>query len=205
MWLYSFAKALVRPLYSILYRIQVEGLENVPKEGGVILCGNHFHVNDPIIVGICVPRKVAFMAKQELFTVPVLRTIIRGLGAFPVKRGHPDRAALRHAMEVLKSGRCFGIFPEGTRNRSGKLAKAEPGTAYFALKTGATVIPVGITGTYKLFSPVRVRFGPPVDLSPYRSAKLTSEVLEAAGELIMAGIGAQLVPPVEGRTGAAKA
>jgi 1-acyl-sn-glycerol-3-phosphate acyltransferase len=193
---------LVSGVYRLAFRIEVHGTENLPREGGVILCGNHFTGHDPLVMGVAAPRPVSFMAKAELFTIPVIGFLARSVGAFPVKRGQPDRGALKRAIEVLQSGGCFGIFPEGTRNRTGVLAKAEPGTAYFAIKTGAPVVPVGITSTYKLFSPVIVNFGKPVDLDPFRTGKLTSEALEAAGEAIMAGIGAQLAPPVQvGATG----
>jgi 1-acyl-sn-glycerol-3-phosphate acyltransferase len=195
-WLYGFGKVLVSTFYHLLFRIEVHGTENLPREGGVILCGNHFTAHDPLVMGVAAPRPVSFMAKAELFTIPVIGSIARAVGAFPVKRGQPDRAALKRAIEVVQSGGCFGIFPEGTRSRTGVLAKAEPGTAYFALKTGAPVVPVGISSTYKLFSPVIVHFGKPVNLDPFRTGKLTSESLEAAGEAIMAGIGAQLAPPV---------
>jgi len=196
LWLYSFGKNAVWPFYHSLYRMTVEGLDNVPRTGKLILCVNHFRWHDPLVIGITAPRRVAFMAKEELFRNRFVGWVISGLGVFPVKRGQPDRSALRHSMEVLDAGGCLGIFPEGTRNRSGKLGKAEPGAAYFALKTGATVIPVGISGTYKLFSPLTVRYGMPVDLDQFRSGRLSSEQMEAAGEAIMGAIGALLVPTV---------
>lgn len=194
-WLYYLSKAIVSFFYHILYRIRVEGLEHLPRDGGVIVCCNHFHANDPLIMGVTTPRIVRYMAKQELFKIPVVGWVIRKWGAFPVRRGQADRASLKVSLEILESGGCFGIFPEGTRSKTGQLRKAEPGTAYLALKSGAPVVPVGINATYRLFSPVRVRFGPPVDLEPYRSGKLTSENLEAAGAAIMAAIGALLDSP----------
>lgn len=194
MWLYGFGKGVVGPLLRILYRIRVEGLENLPAEGGVILCGNHFHAFDPVMMGIASPRPISFMAKQELFTMPLIRHLVQGLGAFPVKRGQPDRAALKHSVDLLQAGGCFGIFPEGTRNRSGKLRRAEPGTAYLAVKSGAPVIPVGISSTYRLFSPVVIRFGRPVDLEYVQEGKVSSAGLEAAGRAIMDAIAQQLEP-----------
>lgn len=198
MWLYSFAKGLLNPLYRVGFRMRVEGLQNVPREGGVILCANHASMHDPIMLGIAAPRPVSFMAKEELFRNPVLRFLVRGLGAFPVRRGHPDRAALKRAFDVLQTGGCFGVFPEGTRIRGGQLGKAEPGTAYMALKTGAAVIPVGISSSYRLFRPTVIRFGRPVDLSGYRAGKLSSEVLEAAGGAIMAAIDGEVDRTVPG-------
>lgn len=196
MWLYGTAKAILYPIVRLLWQLKVEGTENVPPEGGVIVCGNHFHALDPVLVGITSPRRVSFMAKAELFEKPVIGTICRGLAAFPVKRGTPDRAALKRSIDLLQSGEGFGIFPEGTRNKTGTLKKAEPGTAYLALKSGAPVIPVGITATYKLFSPIIVRYGKPVNLEPFQTGKLSGDALEAAGEAIMAGIGEQLDPSV---------
>lgn len=196
MWLYGFARALAKPIYRLMFRIRVEGTEHVPAEGGVILCGNHFNGHDPVVAGIVAPRRVSFMAKEEIFKVPVIGTIARGMGAFPVKRGSADRGSLKRALDLLEGGGCFGIFPEGTRSRTGELQKAEPGTAYIALKSGVPVIPFGITSTYKLFSPLLVRFGPPVNLDRFKGAKLSGESLEAAGQEIMAGIGRLLEPPV---------
>ena len=196
MWLYGFAKGLVKLAFSAIYRIKVEGLGNIPPEGGVIICGNHFNARDPMIVGITMPRPVSYMAKQELFQNKLFAFVLNGMGVFPVKRGTPDRAALKRSIDVLQAGICFGIFPEGTRNKTGKLAKAEPGAAYLALKSGATVIPVGISSKYKLFGPILIRYGKPVNLDAFRDAKLTSDALEAASAAIMSAIGSQLEPPL---------
>lgn len=195
MYLYGFARGLVKIAFGMIYRIEVQGLENVPATGGAIVCGNHFNARDPLIVGITMKRPISFMAKQELFRNKLLAWVITGMGVFPVKRGQPDRAALKRSIDVLQSGTCFGIFPEGTRNKTGKLGKAEPGTAYLALKSGAPVIPVGISSAYKLFGPIIVKYGKPVKLDAFRDAKLTSEALEAVSDAIMAGIAAQLEPP----------
>lgn len=196
MWLYAYGRAIVWPFYHLLFRMRVEGLENVPPAGKLIFCVNHFKWHDPLVVGITAPRRVAFMAKEELFRNRFVAWVISGLGVFPVKRGQPDRAALRHSIDILESGGCLGIFPEGTRNRSGRLAKAEPGAAYFALKTGTPVIPVGISSSFKLFSPLIVRFGKPLDLEQFRSGRMSSDQMQGAGEAIMGAIGALLVPPV---------
>lgn len=189
MWLWAFGRAVLLPLYRLLLRVRVEGIEHVPASGGVIICSNHISAHDPPLLGMLSPRLIRFMAKDEIFRVPVIGWLAEhGGGAIAVKRGTPDRAALKQSLEILASGGCFGIFPEGTRSRTGSLGKAEPGTAYLALKSGVAVIPAGFSGTYRLFSSVTLRFGPPVDLSAFQGSRLTGENLDAAGGAIMAAI-----------------
>lgn len=192
MGFYGFAKAIVTPVFRLLYRIRVEGLEHVPATGGIIVCANHTKAIDPIFLGIACPRPVHFMAKQEIFQVPFIGWLVRQLKAFPVDREGNDRGALKRSLEVLTSGGCFGIFPEGTRMKSGELGEFHGGTAYLALKAGAQVIPVGITPGYKLFGTVLVRFGAPVDLEEFRTGKVSGAVRDAASQRISAAVAAQV-------------
>jgi 1-acyl-sn-glycerol-3-phosphate acyltransferase len=202
--IYRATRGFAKAVLSLVIRFDVEGLGNIPPDGGVIICGNHFHWLDPVTVGITMQRDVSFMAKQELFESRLGGWFLRKIKAFPVKRGQPDRAALKRSIEVLQEGGCFGIFPEGTRSRTRTLQKAEPGTAYLAMKSGAPVVPVGITGSYKLFSRVIVRYGKPIDMAQFQTGKLSSESLEAVSEAVMTGIGALLVPPVRPEVAAAQ-
>lgn len=112
---YTFARALLRVLYRFLFRLEAKRKDYVPKEGGVVLCSNHISLLDPPAIGIMLDRKVRFMAKAELFDVPVLGKIINGLGAFPVKRGGVGKETIRTAFNLLRDGDIMGIFPEGTR------------------------------------------------------------------------------------------
>lgn len=182
--------------------MRVEGRENIPPSGGVILCANHFNGRDPPVLGASVPvaRPVRFMAKAELFQNPLFGAVLRAVGAFPVKRGQPDRTALRTALDLLQAGEIFGIFPEGTRNKTGKLGKAEPGVAYIAAKANCPVVPVAIMGTYRLFSPIHVRIGKPIDMRFHREGRLTSETMERIAAEIMGGIAA-LMPEDLGSPG----
>jgi 1-acyl-sn-glycerol-3-phosphate acyltransferase len=202
--IYGLTRGFASGVLHLPFRFKVEGIGNIPPDGGVIICGNHFHWLDPVIVGITLNRDVSFMAKHELFTSRLGGWFLPKIKVFPVKRGQPDRAALKRSIEVLEEGACFGIFPEGTRSRTRTLRKAEPGAAYLALKSGAPVVPVGISATYKPFSRILVRYGPPIDLEPFRSGRLTSEALEGVSEAIMAGIGALLEPPVTTQVAAAR-
>lgn len=182
---YQFARGVVASVFFPLYRIEVKGKEHFPKEGAVLLCSNHIDNLDPPTVGISAPRQVHFMAKEELFQVPVLGGIVRKVGSFPVKRGMSDREALRNGLNVLKDGGVLGLFPEGTRSKDGKLGKGLAGAGFFALRSNALVVPCAVIGTYKPFNKVKVFFGEPINLDPLRERKATAE---EATELIMSKI-----------------
>lgn len=187
---YAFGRALFRAIIIILFRWRIEGKENVPKEGPLIICCNHFSWWDPFHLGSGVDRPVRFMAKEEWFGVPVLGQILRSWGAFPVKRHTADRASLRQALKVLEEGGVFGIFPEGTRSKTGHLMKPEPGTAWIAIKSKSPVLPVAIVGDYSWFKPLTLRIGRPIDLAAMYPGRTSSEDLDKAGETIMQAIAA---------------
>jgi len=157
-------KFLCHLFFKLTRGFQVSGQENVPKRGPVVLIANHTSYLDPPALGVASPRRVYFMAKEELFRIPLFGWLLKGLGAFPVKRGTPDRRAFKRALAVLAAGNVLGIFPEGTRSKTGELGPAEEGAAVLALRSGAPVVPAGITGT-RGSGPIRVAFGPPVDTS----------------------------------------
>jgi len=173
--LYPFARSVVAGILKSTYRIKVEGLEHFPKEGGVLLCTNHISNFDPPVVGVTAPRKVLFMAKDELFKVPVLKQLLNNFGTFPVKRGGGDREALRAGLKVLKDGNVLGLFPEGTRSKDGKLGKGQPGAGFFALRSTAAVVPCAIIGPYKSFRTLRVVYGKPINMEEYREKKISAE------------------------------
>ncbi|HZH61535.1 MAG TPA: lysophospholipid acyltransferase family protein [Metabacillus sp.] len=175
MSLYPFARSVVAGILKSTYRIKVEGLEHFPKEGGVLLCTNHISNFDPPVVGVTAPRKVLFMAKDELFKVPVLKQLLNNFGTFPVKRGGGDREALRAGLKVLKDGNVLGLFPEGTRSKDGKLGKGQPGAGFFALRSTAAVVPCAIIGPYKSFRTLRVVYGKPINMEEYREKKISAE------------------------------
>lgn len=182
--LYRIGRAMFRVLFYVFYRLRVEGKENVPDQGAVVLCGNHTSLLDPPILGTPLRRKVHFMAKAELFDIPVFGTIISKVGAFPVKRGGVSKESIRLSISLLREGKVLGIFPEGTRSNAGGMGKK--GAASLALKSGATVIPVAIIGNYSLLRPMKIVYGKPVDLSDYAAA--SSEDLEKATDAIMTEI-----------------
>ncbi|WP_404452862.1 1-acyl-sn-glycerol-3-phosphate acyltransferase [Virgibacillus necropolis] len=174
MSLYIFARTVVAIVFFPLYRIRVIGKENVPENGPVIICSNHISNFDPPVVGITSPRDIYFMAKGELFEKPVLKTLLPGIQAFPVKRGLSDRNALRKGLEILKNGNVLGLFPEGTRSKTGKIGKPLAGAGFFALRSQATIVPCAIIGPYKPFRRLTVIYGKPVDMAYYRENKISA-------------------------------
>ncbi|MGE7215690.1 lysophospholipid acyltransferase family protein [Priestia koreensis] len=174
---YTFARSAVKGILSPVYRFEVVGAENVPSEGGVIVCSNHIDNLDPPAVGITCPRPVSFMAKEELFKLPLLKSILPKLEAFPVRRGMSDREALRKGLGILKEGKVLGLFPEGTRSKDGKLGKGLAGVGFFALRSEAAVVPCAVIGPYRKFKKVKVVYGEPIDLTTYKQERASAEVV----------------------------
>jgi 1-acyl-sn-glycerol-3-phosphate acyltransferase len=177
---YTFAKNVVKIVLLPFYRAKAIGIEDFPKEGGVLICSNHINNLDPPIVGIASKRDIHFMAKEELFQIPMLKGILPKVHAFPVKRGLSDREALRKGLAVLKEGQVLGLFPEGTRSKDGQLGEGLAGAGFFALRSKATVLPCAIIGPYKMFRPVKIVFGKPMDFEILREEKVSADVATKA-------------------------
>ena len=148
---YDFVRWFVRnSFFRLTGGLKGTGRENVPKTGAVIIAPNHVSNLDPPAVACTCPRRLNFMAKEELFKVPILGPIIRSLDAFPLKRGEGDTEAIRHAIAQLEAGKTVIIFPEGSRGDGVSLQPMTKGATMLARRTGATVVPVGIVGTHKV-------------------------------------------------------
>jgi 1-acyl-sn-glycerol-3-phosphate acyltransferase len=178
--IYEVLHRVVPPLAKAVWRPEVTGLENIPPAGGVILASNHLSFADSVVIPIVVPRKVVFLAKSDYFTGSgvkglVTRAWFEGLGMLPVDRDDSRAAitSLDTALEVLDRGEAFGIYPEGSRSRDGRLYRGRTGVAHLALTAGVPVVPVGLEGTDLLqpvgaswprLARVRVSFGEPIDV-----------------------------------------
>jgi 1-acyl-sn-glycerol-3-phosphate acyltransferase len=177
--LYWVIKIIITPVLRICCRIRVEGKEHLPRSGPVILASNHRSFLDSIFIPLVVRRRVTFVAKAEYFDDKRVAWFFRGVGQIPIRRegGSASERALESATEVLEAGGVFGIYPEGTRTRDGKLHRGHTGVARLALRTGAPIVPVGLIGTDevqpidtklpRLFKTVRIRFGEPIPLDHY--------------------------------------
>ena len=190
MTFYDVAKAFVSAVAHTVFRYRVVGAENVPRSGGVIVAANHISNFDPPLLGLGVPRPVAYMAKKELFAMPVLKQLLPRINAFPVDRQAGGTAALRASLRMLKDGHVVGIFPEGGRNVTGT-NEEKAGAAFLAAAAGVPVVPAAIVGTRKLrpFGRVTVVFGPPLTVERNRKSdggdleKKAAEIMQTIREL----------------------
>ena len=180
---YVFIRQFFRIVLLLLRRWEVRGLSNLPEQGGLVIVSNHTSYWDPIVVGCAITRRVNYLAKEELFRIPVFRNIITGMAAFPVKRNQSDRAAIRKALQYLAEGQILGVFPEGSRSASGELQAAEPGAAMLALKAGVPVLPLGLIGTRGVLRKVKVNIGEPFLYKTDK--KYTREDMEKLTGMIM--------------------
>lgn len=169
----------------VIHRVKIEGTENIPKEGALIFCGNHRTFLDPPLIKVTAKREAHFLAKQELYKNPFLSFLGWIFEAIPVKRDSKDINAIKSSLKYLKKGECIALFPEGTRNGLAKGEKVKDGAAFFAIRSGARVIPVGIAGKTGAFSKVTIRYGAPLDYSAYKKTEDEKEALEAVTEDIM--------------------
>jgi 1-acyl-sn-glycerol-3-phosphate acyltransferase len=205
--MYSILHAVVPPVAKLIWRPTVTGLDNVPRTGPVILASNHLSFADSLVIPIVAPRKVVFLAKSDYFAGGGVKGTLQkawfeGMGLIPVDRDDSRAAiaSLDTALEVLGRGEAFGIYPEGTRSRDGRLYRGRTGVAHLALTAGVPVVPVGLTGTERLqpidarlprVVPVTVRFGTPIEVVgrydgvPLGKARreITDEIMRAIAAL----------------------
>ncbi len=202
--LYETLHRVVPPAARAVWRPTVRGLEHVPATGGVILASNHLSFADSVVIPIVVPRRVSFLAKAEYFTGTgvrgrVAKAWFEALGMLPIDRDDPRAAltSLEIARGVLDSGGAFGIYPEGTRSRDGRLYRGRTGVAELALGAGVPVVPVGLRGTERLqpvgarlprVVPIEVSFGEPLDFRGAFDGVPRGRARREATDAIMAAI-----------------
>jgi len=199
--LYTIAYLFVAVVARLFFRIRIIGRENIPREGGVIVAANHSSYLDIPLLGYSIGRRADYMGKKELFNIPILSTIFRRLGGFPVDRNRFDRTALREAIRRLESGRVLVIYPEGRRSMDGKLQPGKPGIGIIVKMSGKKVVPAAIQGTEKAMPPgkwmirpaqVTIRFGRPLDFGDLVKRGNEKEGIEEITRIIMKNIGGLL-------------
>lgn len=187
--MYRFCRALGAVWLKVFKRFEVSGKENIPSSGAAVICANHIHLFDPLAIGICTKRIITFMAKSDLYKSKAGKWFFTKLRTIPVNRDGNDLYSMKKALETIRNSELLGIFPEGTREKEGKVLDFKPGAAMLALKTSTPVIPVYIEGDYRIFRKVKLVIGEPLDLSEYQGRKLTNEdYAHVASEVIAPAI-----------------
>ena len=173
---YWIVKAILSPVLRFLFKVTVDGLENVPKKGPIIMASNHVSFCDSIFLPLVLKRRITFVAKAEYFDDPKTAWFFRAVGQIPIRRegGNASQRALDTAREVLEAGGVFGIYPEGTRSPDGRLYKGHTGIARLALQTKAPIIPVAMIGTREAqpIGQVKPNFFMPITVRVRRAAHL---------------------------------
>ncbi len=177
--LYRMIRALIRFAYFFIFRVKVEGRENIPQKGGIIFCGNHRSNHDAPLVFFSQKRTLSFMAKDSLFSFKPFGWFLKKFGVFPIKRGAGDIGAVKKAIEIVESGNALVMFPEGTRNRTEEpVLEFKNGAALIAKKGNALIVPFAISGKYRWFSKKTITFGTPIDLTEYGEKPDLKQVTE---------------------------
>jgi 1-acyl-sn-glycerol-3-phosphate acyltransferase len=188
-WTYTLARIVLTLPTVLIYRLRAIGVENVPKQGPLVLAPNHFSQMDHFFAGVYLRRKIRFMAKSQLFGPPVLTYIYKHGGVFPVRRGHRDEEAFETARQLIAQGEMLLVYAEGGRSRTGELGEPKPGIGRIALESGAPIVPVAIHGSERVrrwkrlrFPKVTVEFGAPLTFA-VEAAPSRERQLEVAGEV----------------------
>ena len=195
-FLFDIVRGIVFVIAKIIFPFKAKGKENLPKEGGIVLCSNHISLLDPVFILITSRRRVYFMSKSELFKNKLSGAFFRFCGAFPVNRGQGDTSALDTAKDIVADGKIFGIFIEGTRTKKEDASpgRAKSGAAVIAASSKSDILPVAVTykhGRPRIFSRVVVRYGTPIkaeeieisDTKPSEIKKLTTRIMGDITEL----------------------
>jgi 1-acyl-sn-glycerol-3-phosphate acyltransferase len=163
-----------RAVSRVCFRARTTGTEHIPKDGGLLIAANHASFLDIPLLGSCIPRRVAFLGRQDLFPIPGLNPLLQWLGWIPIRHDRLDRTGFGRAMELINEGKAVVIYPEGTRTRTGSLGPGKPGLGTIVAETRCSVLPAYIGGTFEAlpmgssrlrFRPVWVAFGKPIDFS----------------------------------------
>jgi len=186
--LFKIVKTLIKCVMYLIFRLKIHNIENFPKDGAALVALNHKSLWDVPLCATVLPRQLHFMAKHELFNVPVLKGIIKWAGAFPVNRGTADIGAIKTAMTLLKNGKCVAIFPEGTRVKEGQPHEVKSGVAMIASKAKVPVIPVAIKGKYGFMRKIDIFVGTPIYVENADGTKLSHEEIDTFSRQIMIGV-----------------
>ena len=181
--MYKFLLAIVSVLIKIIYRVKVNGIENLKDDKPFIMSANHVHIFDPVILATLTKKQIFFLAKKELFSKKFLAKFFTKLGVIPIDRENTDFKAIKSCFRVIKSGNILGIFPEGTRVKTIDIKNMKKGVALIALKNKVNILPIHIEGTYKIFSKITVDIYPMIEINNFENMEDSEAIDKLTEEL----------------------
>ena len=213
--LYAVLRLLFIGVGRLFFRFRTSGREHVPREGGLLIAANHASYLDIPVLGCGLPRRAAYLGRQDLFRWPILNCLMRSLGWIPLRHDRVDRGGLRTAVRLIKDGNSVVIYPEGTRSRDGRLGRGKPGLGVIVAEAGCPVLPVYIGGTHEVLPvgalwprlhPIRVVIGAPIDFSQESQEYSRKEFYQHVSRTVMARIAelGQVAQPTEPSAGRAQ-
>lgn len=180
-----FFRAIIKFYYTVLFNIKIHDIDKLPSEGSYMICSNHMSAQDPLIIGVSLKPFITCMAKKELFKYKITDWFFRVNGAFPVDRNANDISAIKTAIKNLKNGQPVLMFPEGTRNKTKTPLDAKPGVAMIAIRSKVPVVPITLSGDYRLFRTIHLTIGDTIYLDDYYGKKLSSEEYQQISQNII--------------------
>ena len=172
---YNIFSKITNVLFKIFYKVKINGLENIPKDGRLVICSNHMGLTDPVLLAALIPRELNYMAKKELFDNKLLGFLIKNLGAFPVDRESSGLTAIKTAIKLLKNDQVFAMFPQGTWVKDETSQDVKPGIAMISVKGKSPIIPIHIDTQYELFKEIKLNIGKPIHFDKYFDKKVSSD------------------------------
>lgn len=174
---FKIVRAIMRVFSFFVFRLEVNGRENLPKDKGAIVAINHRSNWDAVVLGATAPRPLGFMAKAELFKNKISASFFKALGSFPVQRGKGDISAIKAALSRLRNDEIVAMFPEGTRVREGQKVEPKQGAVVLATRAQVPIVPINISGKYKWMSKITITYGEPIHYTQFADEKPTVEQL----------------------------
>ena len=185
---YNIFSKITNILFKIFYKVKLNGLENIPKKGRLIICSNHMGVIDPVLLAAMIPRELNYMAKKELFDNKLFGFLIKNLGAFPVDRESSGLTGIKRAIKLLKEDKVFAMFPQGTRIKDETNEEVKPGIAMISVKGRSPIIPIHIDTQYELFKEIKLNIGKPIYFDEYFDRKVSSKEYKDLSKQVLKAI-----------------
>ncbi|MCE3019857.1 1-acyl-sn-glycerol-3-phosphate acyltransferase [Parvimonas micra] len=181
--MYRFLVSIVSVLVNLIYRVKINGIENLKDDQPFIISANHIHIFDPVILATLTKRQIFFLSKKELFEKKLFAKFFGKLGVIPIDRDNTDIKAIKSCFRVIRDGNILGIFPEGTRVKTIDINNMKKGVALIALKNKVNILPIHIEGTYRIFSKITVDIYPMIEINNFENMEDSEAIDKLTEEL----------------------